>query len=58
MGSTPDTDRLLHEPETPNPAQCGAGVGILALQGGEDVKCPEAVSRTGCPSVSPGVGGQ
>jgi hypothetical protein len=26
------------EPETTNPARCGAGVGILALQGGEDVK--------------------
>ena len=29
--------RLLHEPETPNPTRCGAGVGILALQAGEDV---------------------
>ena len=37
---SPTRTRPLHEPETPNPTRCGAGVGILALQGGEDVKTP------------------
>ena len=37
---SPTRTRPLHEPETPNPARCCAGVGILALQGGEDVKGP------------------
>ena len=36
-GESPTRTRPLHEPETPNPARCGAGVGILALQAEEDV---------------------
>ena len=42
---SPIMTRPLHEPETPNPARCGAGMGILAVQGGEDVN-PVGPCRT------------